>query len=147
MQAPDQPAPDSAAMPIGRLSQYTGTSPDTIRYYERLGLLPHPPRSSGRHRTFGPEHLQRLLFIRRARALGFALEDVASLLTLATPGRRSCASVRELASRHLAAVRARLVDLQRLERSLADTVDQCSGNVAPACAILSMLESPGNDLT
>lgn len=142
MQARKVPAGGSTALSIGRLSQATGTSPDTIRYYERLGLLPRPPRGTGRHRAFGPEHLQRLLFVRRARTLGFPLEDIASLLALAAPGRRSCASVRALAAKHLNDVRSRLADLQRLERSLANTVSQCTGDMTPACAVLSMLEAP-----
>ena len=108
MQARKVPAGEAIVLSIGRLSQATGTSPDTIRYYERLGLLPRPPRGTGRQRAFGPEHLQRLLFVRRARALGFTLEDIASLLTLAAPGRRSCASVRALAAKHLNDVRSRL---------------------------------------
>jgi MerR family mercuric resistance operon transcriptional regulator len=141
MQANRAPSEESSALSIGRLSQATATSPDTIRYYERLGLLPPAPRGTSRHRSFGPEHLRRLLFVRRARALGFTLEDIASLLTLAAPGRRSCASVRALAAKHLNDVQLRLADLQRLEHSLADTVARCTGDTSPACAVLSMLEA------
>lgn len=98
-------------------------APDTIRYYERLGLMPRAPRSAGRHRYFGPSHVQRLLFIRRARAVGFSLDAIGSLLSLAAPGRRSCASARKLAMGHLDDVRARLAELQRLEAALAETHD------------------------
>lgn len=142
MQAPDDNAIEAATFSIGSLAARTGTAADTIRYYERLGLMPRAPRSAGRHRCFGATHVQRLLFIRRARALGFSLDAVRSLLSLSTPGRRSCESVRNLAQRHLDDVRARLFELQRLEAALAETVARCSGDSAPTCAVLSMLEAP-----
>lgn len=142
MQAPNDNAVHSLGLSIGRLAERTGTAPDTIRYYERLGLMPRAPRNAGRHRYFGPSHVQRLLFIRRARALGFSLDSIGSLLSLAVPGRRSCASVRRLAMEHLSDVRARLTELQRLEAALAETVAHCTGDTAPSCAVLSMLEAP-----
>jgi len=142
MQAPNDNAVHSLGLSIGRLAAQTGTAPDTIRYYERLGLMPRAPRSAGRHRYFGPSHVQRLLFIRRARALGFSLDAIGSLLSLAAPGRRSCASVRKLALVHLDDVRARLTELQRLEAALAETVAHCTGDTAPSCAVLSILEAP-----
>lgn len=134
-------APTQAPFGIGRLAALTGTAPDTIRYYERIGLLPRAPRSGGRQRVYRDADAQRLLFIRRARDLGFSLEQVASLLALAAPGRRSCATVRALASRRLDEVRARLADLKRLERALADTVARCTGDAVPSCAVLSLLEA------
>lgn len=142
MQVPNEGAVDARGLSIGRLAARTGTAPDTIRYYERLGLMPRAPRSAGRHRCFGAAHVQRLLFIRRARALGFSLDAIRSLLSLAAPSRRSCASVRDLAQRHLDDVRARLAELQRLEAALAETVAHCGGDSAPVCAVLSMLEAP-----
>lgn len=142
MQARSDTSLKSEALSIGQLALRTGVAPDTVRYYERLGLLPRAPRSAGRHRYFGASHVQRLRFIRRARALGFSLESVGSLLSLADPGRRSCASVRRLALEHLDDVRARLSELQRLEAALADTVANCTGDAAPACAVLTMLEAP-----
>jgi MerR family mercuric resistance operon transcriptional regulator len=142
MQVPNDNAVDTVGLSIGRLAARTGTSPDTIRYYERLGLMPRAPRSAGRHRYFGVTHVQRLLFIRRARALGFSLDAIRSLLSLAAPGRRSCASVRNLAQEHLDDVRARLSELQRLEAALATTVAHCRGDTAPTCAVLSILEAP-----
>jgi MerR family mercuric resistance operon transcriptional regulator len=126
---------------IGRLAELTDTAPDTIRYYERIGLLPRAPRSGGRQRVFNEADVQRLRFIRRARELGFSLEQVASLLALAAPGRRSCATVRALTARRLDEVRARLAALRRLERALADTVARCTGEAAPDCAVLSLLET------
>lgn len=142
MQAANDKVLDTEGLSIGRLAARTGTAPDTIRYYERLGLMPRAPRSAGRHRYFGASHIQRLLFIRRARALGFSLEAIGSLLSLAAPGRRTCASVRRMALEHLEDVRARLAELQRLEAALAETVTHCTGDTAPTCAVLSMLEAP-----
>jgi MerR family transcriptional regulator, mercuric resistance operon regulatory protein len=142
MQVLHDNAVDAVGLSIGRLAARTGTAPDTIRYYERLGLMPRAPRNAGRHRYFGATHVQRLLFIRRARALGFSLDAIRSLLSLSAPGRRSCASVRNLAQGHLNDVRARLTELQRLEAALASTVASCSGDTAPTCAVLSMLEAP-----
>jgi len=142
MQTPDDKAVAVLGLSIGRLAAQTGTAPDTIRYYERLGLMTRAPRSAGRHRQFGPVHVGRLLFIRRARELGFSLDAIGSLLSLATPGRRSCASVRKVAMGHLDDVRARLAELQRLEAALAETVAHCSGDAAPSCAVLTLLESP-----
>lgn len=141
MQAPDDNASRTAELSIGRLAARTATSIDAIRYYERLGLMPHAPRRAGRHRYFSEAPVQRLVFIRRARALGFSLDVIGSLLSLAAPGRRSCASVHKLALRHLEDVRARLAELQRLEAALAETVAHCTGDAAPACAVLSMLEA------
>jgi MerR family mercuric resistance operon transcriptional regulator len=142
MQAPSDKAPAIEGLSIGRLSDRTGTAPDTIRYYERLGLMPRAPRSAAGHRSFGARHVQRLLFIRRARALGFSLDAIQSLLSLAAPSRRSCASVRRMALEHLEDVRARLAELQRLEAALAETVANCSGDTVPTCAVLSILEAP-----
>jgi MerR family mercuric resistance operon transcriptional regulator len=141
MQATNDKVREASGLSIGRLAAQTGTAADTIRYYERLGLLPRAPRSAGHHRCFGAAHVHRLRFIRRARALGFSLEAIRSLLSLAAPGQRSCASVRVMALEHLNDVRRRLAELQRLEAALADTVAQCSGDRAPACAVLSMLEA------
>ncbi len=142
MQAASDKHLGNERLSIGRLAERTGTAPDTIRYYERLGLMPRAPRSAGRHRYFGASHVQRLLFIRRARALGFSLESIGSLLSLAAPGRRSCTSVRRMALAHLNDVRVRLAELQRLEAALTETVAHCTGDTAPTCAVLSLLEAP-----
>lgn len=125
---------------IGSLARATGVNLETIRYYERIGLMPAPARTSSGHRSYGEEHAQRLAFIRRGRELGFTIDDIRALLALAVPGVVSCAEVRELAAAHLQAVRAKLADLARLEAILADTVVRCSGTPAPACPVLDMLD-------
>jgi MerR family transcriptional regulator, mercuric resistance operon regulatory protein len=144
MQARPAPAASAATLSISQLAARTGTSPDSIRYYERLGLLPRAVRSGGQQRRFGAAHEQRLRFVRRARELGFGLEAIGSLLQLAAPGHRACATVRTLALAHLDDVRARLAQLQRLEAALADTVARCTGDAAPACAVLALLEAPAD---
>jgi MerR family mercuric resistance operon transcriptional regulator len=99
-------------MRIGGLSRRTGCNVETIRYYERIGLLPAPPRR-GRYRCYGPEDVGRLGFLRRARELGFTLDEVRALLDLAAGGQSSCAAAREIAAAHLREVRARISDLRR----------------------------------
>lgn len=126
---------------IGQLAAAAGVNLETVRYYERIGLMPLPARTGGGHRAYDPVHVQRLAFIRHARALGFGIENIRTLLTLAAPGHRSCAEVRDIASAHLSEVRTKLAHLARLERILSDTIDQCSGAPTPACPVLDMLDA------
>src|SRR5262245_43549444 len=127
------------AMAIGELARRTGVNIETIRYYERSSLLAAPPRTAGGRRVYGPEHAQALTFVRRARELGFSIDDIGALLALAEPGRRSCTEVERIASVHLASVRSKLADLERLERTLADTVSRCSRETNPVCPVLEAL--------
>ncbi|GJD56482.1 MerR family transcriptional regulator [Methylobacterium dankookense] len=132
----------SRGISIGQLAKATGVNLETIRYYESIRLMPPPPRTRGGHRAYDRTHVQRLAFIRHARELGFGIEDVRALLRLAEPDRRSCAEVRDIASAHLAAVRAKLTHLVALERILDGTVERCSGEQVPICPILDMLGRP-----
>ncbi|CAN7613009.1 MerR family transcriptional regulator [Pararhizobium sp. LjRoot238] len=125
---------------IGKLAEAAGVHLETVRYYERIGLMPEPGRTTGGYRSYGDEHVLRLSFIRRARELGFTIEDIKTLLALAEPGHRSCAEVRALTMHHLEVVRARIADLRRLESILTATVDQCSGTATPVCPVLDMLD-------
>lgn len=126
---------------IGRLAALSGVNLETIRYYERIGLMPEPDRTDGGHRLYEPAHRRRLVFIRRARELGFGLDGIRTLLDLAEPHRRSCDEVRTIASDHLQDVRAKIADLVRLEVILAGTVDRCrSAGAAPSCPVLDLLE-------
>ncbi len=126
------------AIQIGELSRRTGCNIETIRYYERIGLMPAPPRR-GRYRSYGSEHLGRLSFVRRARELGFTLDEVRALLGLAGGGPASCAEVRTLAASHLADVRERIADLKRMERVLADSVQACDAGEDPGCPLIQSL--------
>ena len=124
---------------IGRLSAAAGVHLETVRYYERVGLMPPPARTPGGHRAYEAAHVRRLAFIRRARELGFGIVNIRALLALAEPPRASCVQVREIARTHLDDVQAKLADLAKLERILADTVARCSGDLAPTCPVLDML--------
>ena len=114
---------------IGRLAAGAGVNLETVRYYERVGLMLEPDRTSGGHRSYTAEHGARLAFIRRARELGFSLDDIRALIALSEPSPRSCAEVEAIASAHLADVRAKIVDLMRLEAVLDE-----AWAVAPAAA-------------
>jgi MerR family mercuric resistance operon transcriptional regulator len=126
---------------IGALSKRTGVNVETIRYYERVGMLSAPPRTEGGHRVYGQDETRRLIFIRRARELGFSLDEIRALLDLAQPGKASCADVRAIAAGHLEDVRAKIADLTRLERLLAKTIKQCSGKAVPECPVLDVLDA------
>jgi MerR family transcriptional regulator, mercuric resistance operon regulatory protein len=124
---------------IGALSQQTGVHIETIRYYERIKMLATPPRTAGGRRVYGERHRRALGFIRRARDLGFNLDEIRALLDLDGSGRASCAEVREIANSHLANVRAKLADLASLEAVLSETVARCAANMSPECPVLGIL--------
>jgi len=128
------------ALSIGELSRLTDCKVETIRYYERTGLMPSPPRTEGGHRVYAQAHLQRLTFVRKSRALGFTMEQIKSLLSMVDAERQSCASVALEAERHLASIRERIADLQCLEHTLADTLARCHRGDRPDCAILDALQ-------
>lgn len=123
---------------IGELSRRTGCHIETIRYYERIGLMPAPPRR-GRYRSYGSGDVARLGFVRRARELGFTLDEVRALLGLAAGGHASCAEVRDLAASHLEDVRTRIADLKRMERVLAEAVRACEAGADLGCPLLDAL--------
>jgi len=124
---------------IGVLSEQTEVNIETIRYYERIGILPNPPRSAGGHRLYGNEQKQRLVFIRRSRHLGFSLDQVRELLGLSNGRRMACAKVKSITEGHIADIRRRVRDLQRLERVLTGMAAQCRGEETPDCPILDTL--------
>ena len=126
------------AIPIGELSRRTGCNIETIRYYERIGLMPAPPRR-GRYRSYGGEDVGRLGFVRRARELGFTLDQVRALLGLAAGGQAACAEVRDLAATHLQDVRTRIADLRRMQRVLAESVRACDAGHDPDCPLIQAL--------
>jgi MerR family mercuric resistance operon transcriptional regulator len=128
---------------IGALARRTGCNIETIRYYERTGLLPLPARDSGGRRRYGADDAKRLAFVRRGRQLGFSLADIRTLIGLAAGGGR-CADVRRVTLAHLAAVREKLADLGRLEAVLAAAAGRCRGaGRAPDCPILDVLAASG----
>ena len=124
-------------MLIGKLAADTGVNIETIRYYDRVGLLAAPPRTRGGYRVYGEQDIRRLTFIRRSRELGFSLDDVRTLLDL-SDGKQDCAA-RELTLRHLADVRGKIVSLRRLERSLRSMTEACNPGDQNSCPIFDAL--------
>jgi MerR family transcriptional regulator, mercuric resistance operon regulatory protein len=127
-------------LPIGELSRRTGCNIETIRYYERIGLLPKAARR-GRYRSYEPGDVARLGFVRRSRELGFTIEEVRALLGLAAGGHASCAEARDLAAAHLTDVRARVADLRRMERVLATAVQACDAGDSAGCPLIDTLSA------
>lgn len=124
---------------IGELGAATDTKVVTIRYYERIALLPEPLRTSGNYREYSPEHLNRLSFIRRARDLGFSLSQVRGLLGLADQRDRPCEAVDAIAREHLAQVDRKIVDLAALRRELDSIIGQCGHGTVAECRIIEAL--------
>ena len=135
--------PAQEPFPIGVLSERSSVNIETIRYYERIGLLPKPARSAGGYRLYQPADSDRLCFIRRARDLVFSLDEIRRLLDLADQKSRSCRRVHEIAVEHLAEVHAKIADLRRMERVLATMVRACAQGTMPACPLLETLAQSG----
>ena len=125
---------------IGELSRLAGVHIETIRYFERIKMLPKPPRTTGGRRKYSPAHLRILAFIRRSRELGFSPDEVRAMLTLGGPGKAQCREIREIAVNRLNDIRKRISNLRRLERLLAKTVAQCTGTAAPECPVVDILD-------
>lgn len=121
------------------LARRTGCNLETIRYYEKIGMLPEPPRTASGYRVYGEDHVARLRFILRGRELGFTLDELRGLLGLVDRGTQTCAEVKVLAEQHLSDVRAKIADLERIEKVLAATAAQCSGDEVPECPVLDVL--------
>lgn len=135
-------AKDPTRMTIGALGEATGVGPDTIRYYERIGLLPAPARTAAGYRTYEREHLRRLNFIRRGRELGLPIEEVRELLSLAGDRLRPCARVDRLVQEHLHELDHRIAGLVQLRAALHELADRCRGGGKVAeCGILEALQS------
>jgi len=128
-------------MQIGQLAARSGTIVETIRYYERVGLLPAPARNSSGYRQYREDHLRRLTFVCHCRDLGFSISEIRSLLALADNSDRSCAEVTSLARKHLTDVRSKLASLRRLERTLDRLVSTCHEQRVADCKILAELAS------
>ncbi len=124
---------------IGELAGATDTKVETVRYYERIGILPAPKRTSGNYRAYSAGHLARLSFIRRARDLGFTLDQVRALLALADQKKQDCGTVDALAREHLADIDRKISDLKALRRELSGLIGQCKQGTIADCRILSAL--------
>lgn len=132
-----------AALTIGRVAQSAGVAIDTIRFYEREGLLPAPKRRPSGYREYDMGTVSRLRFIRRAKDLGFTLEEIRELLALSADRHGGVEGVRERAAARLQAIEARIAELQRVRDGLSELVEACPGHGAPEdCPILKALTEP-----
>ena len=118
---------------IGKLSKLTGCSIETIRYYERIGLLANPPRSEGGHRLYERDHIRQLAFVQRSRGLGFTLEQIRQLFSHIDGAKLNCGQAKSMALAHVEEVREKIVELKRMEQQLIELVSQCSGGAVSEC--------------
>lgn len=131
-------------MKIGELAKLAGCPVETIRYYEREGLLPAPARSDGNYRLYSPEHQERLVFIRNCRTLDMTLEEIQRLLALRDRPQESCAGINSLVEEHIEHVEARINSLQALRQQLSELRDRCNRvQEAEDCGILRQLNASG----
>ena len=126
-------------MSIGALAKATSTKVETVRWYEQVGLLPAPTRTSGNYRAYDAAHLGRLSFIRRARDLGFSLDQVRALLDIAGQQDQACEAVDVIAREHLEEVDRKIADLQALRRELDALIGQCRRGKVAECRIIEAL--------
>lgn len=126
-------------MKIGELAKATGTQVETIRYYERIGLLPAPERSAGNYRVYDTSHRSRLSFVRHSRQLGFTIDDIRSLLDLADHPARDCSEADRIATGHLQQVDAKISHLLRLRSELERISGRCRGGLAADCQVIEAL--------
>ena len=137
---------DEETFTIGRLAKVAGVHVETIRYYQRRGLLPQPERPPGGIRRYGQGDLARLTFVKTAQRLGFTLDEVGDLLRLEDGAHCDAASA--LGENKLADVRAKIQALQRIEKVLADLIDQChTQQSAATCPLIASLHDGLEDIT
>ncbi|MFO2462740.1 Cu(I)-responsive transcriptional regulator [Pseudomonas sp. 15FMM2] len=126
-------------MNIGQAAKFSGVSAKMIRYYEQIGLVPKANRSDAGYRNYGSQDVQSLRFIRRARDLGFSVEQISELLVLWGDPDRACVDVKAMALTHVAGLKAKIADLQAMAQTLEQLADQCHGNDRPDCPIIAGL--------
>ncbi len=127
-------------MTIGQVARHTGLDIETVRYYEREGLIPPPPRSTGGYRRYSADSIRRLSFVRQAKALGFSLAEIRELLSLSADSQASSHAVKQLAEQRLADIDSRIAALERMRAALVHVTGQCPGDVPRAeCPILAAL--------
>ncbi len=133
-------------LPIGKVAARTGCNIETIRFYEKEGLLPPPGRTEGGHRLYTTEMVGRLVFVRRCRELGFSMAEIRQLLSLVDGDQVSCERVKDIADQHLLDIRSKIADLRKMERTLRDLSSQCSGDDVPQCPIIEVLQQTRRQL-
>jgi MerR family copper efflux transcriptional regulator len=120
------------AMRIGEVASSSGLTVDAVRYYERMGLLSHDARTSGGFRTYGPQIVERLAFIRQAQSLGLRLSDIRELIGVSAGGRQNCERVRTLLIQRLADVETQMTELKSFRRTLRAALDNCDSALTAA---------------
>jgi MerR family mercuric resistance operon transcriptional regulator len=133
--------PQPTEMSRGSLAVRTRVNSETIRYYEKIGLMPNPARSDAGHRIYDQSHVKRLSFIRRSRELGFTLKEIRELLELVDGGNYTCAEVHERTITHLNDVAKKIRDLEKMQRTLNTMASKCGGGLVPECPIVDALYS------
>jgi len=129
---------DQMDFTIGNVAEAAGVGVETVRYYERRGLVPQPGRGAGAYRRYGKDHVDRIRFVKRAQALGFSLDEVATLLELEDGTDRR--SIRRIAAARLEETRRRIADLKRIERVLGHLLHECEAHArAPRCPIIGAI--------
>ncbi len=126
-------------MKIGELARKTQTKVETVRFYEKIGLLGVPERTESNYRDYSDRHLERLAFVRRARDLGFALDQVRALLALSDGGGEGCDAIDSVAREHLAEIDRKIAGLEALRSELTSLVDHCSAGPVSSCKIIEAL--------
>ncbi len=124
---------------IGELSRQSGCHIETVRYYERVGLMAPPPRSAGGHRLYTRVDTQRVCFIRRCRELGFSLDEIRELLALVDGANFTCAEVKSITLNHAEAVHRKIEDLTNIESVLRSMASKCRRGNVPQCPIIDTL--------
>lgn len=124
---------------IGTLAKKTGCQIETIRFYERTGLMPKPDRTHSGHRVYGAEHENRLRFIRRSRGLDFTLKEIRFLLQAAESDNPSCADVEKFSKKHLGLIQGKIKDLRAMERTMKTLLSECQGNRVLGCPLIHVL--------
>lgn len=136
-----------AGVKRGELAKRSGCNLETIRYYEKIGLLNNPARTESGHRVYLEADQSRLRFILRSRELGFTIEEVRSLLSLVDDGDYSCGEIHSLTSNHLTSVSRKISDLQKLESTLKKISSECAKGNDPDCPIIDALAGSNYQFT
>ena len=124
---------------IGKLSEKTGVNIETVRYYEKIGLIPKPYRSEGGNRLYDKDQVKRLAFIKRCRELGFPLDTIREFLKLVDENNFTCAEIVDISQHHLEDIRDKIRDLKKIESHMKDVLSQCNKNNTPDCAFIDIL--------
>jgi MerR family mercuric resistance operon transcriptional regulator len=127
------------ALKRGKLAQVTGCNLETIRYYEKIGLLHEPDRTESGHRVYSGDDQRRLKFILRSRELGFSIEGLRGLLKLVDADDYTCGEILDVTTQHIADIKSKISDLKKLEQTLSDMSSKCVGGEVPECPVINAL--------